>query len=134
MVSWIRRDVHPVILSSGDVVFTSDPRISVTNPPGTEDWVLSIAQARMTDRGHYECQVNTEPKINLGFRLNVLRKLSVVQEIINIRRRRRCLRLKKDHRLKATSLKDLGAATLEGHVDNVDHVVHVGLVSCSKLL
>ena len=95
VVSWIRRDVHPVILSSGDVVFTSDPRISVTNPPGTEDWVLSIAQARMTDRGHYECQVNTEPKINLGFRLNVLRKLSVVQEIINIRIRRRGLRLKK---------------------------------------
>ena len=94
VVSWIRRDVHPVILSSGDVVFTSDPRISVTNPPGTEDWVLSIAQA-MTDRGHYECQVNTEPKINLGFRLNVLRKLSVVQEIINIRIKRSCLRLKK---------------------------------------
>ena len=29
----------------------------------------------MTDKGHYECQVNTEPKINLGFWLNILRKL-----------------------------------------------------------
>ena len=28
----------------------------------------------MTDKGHYECQVNTEPKINLGFWLNILRK------------------------------------------------------------
>ena len=35
----------------------------------------------MTDKGHYECQVNTEPKINLGFWLNILRKLvSVVPQ------------------------------------------------------
>ena len=50
-------------------------RFSVLNPPGSDDWVLSIELARMTDLGHYECQVNTEPKINLGFWLNILREL-----------------------------------------------------------
>ena len=48
--------------------------MSVSNLPGTEEWVLKIDMARTSDRGHYECQVNTDPKINLGFRLNVLRK------------------------------------------------------------
>ena len=77
LVSWIRRGAHPVVLSSGPVTFTSDTRVAVTNPPGSEDWVLSIAGARMGDRGHYECQVNTEPKINLGFWLNILRESSL---------------------------------------------------------
>ena len=65
-----------MVLSSGDITFTSDTRFNVINPPGTDDWVLSIDLTRMTDMGHYECQVNTEPKINLGFWLNVLRKFS----------------------------------------------------------
>ena len=48
--------------------------MSVSNLPGTEDWVLKIDMARTSDKGHYECQVNTDPKINLVFRLNVLCK------------------------------------------------------------
>jgi len=67
-----------VVLSSGAVTFTSDTRVLVTNPPGTDDWVLSIDLARMTDKGHYECQVNTEPKINLGFWLNILPATAVI--------------------------------------------------------
>ena len=39
----------------------------------------------MTDKGHYECQVNTEPKINLGFWLNILRKLvSVAPPVLTL--------------------------------------------------
>jgi len=78
MVSWIRRATHPIVLSSGAVTFTSDSRVSVSNLPGTEDWVLNIDMARTSDRGHYECQVNTDPKINLGFRLNVLPAAAVI--------------------------------------------------------
>lgn len=78
LVSWIRRGIHPVVLSSGDITFTSDTRFSVLNPPGTDDWVLSINLARMSDLGHYECQVNTEPKINLGFWLNILPATAVI--------------------------------------------------------
>lgn len=77
-VSWIRRATHPIVLSSGSVTFTSDSRVSVKNPPGTEDWLLSVDMARPSDRGHYECQVNTDPKINLGFRLNVLPAAAVI--------------------------------------------------------
>ena len=32
-------------------------KVSVTNAPGSEAWVLSIDMARRGDRGHYECQV-----------------------------------------------------------------------------
>jgi len=78
MVSWIRRATHPIVLSSGAVTFTSDSRVSVSNLPGTEEWVLKIDMARTSDRGHYECQVNTDPKINLGFRLNVLPAAAVI--------------------------------------------------------
>lgn len=78
MVSWIRKATHPIVLSSGAVTFTSDSRVSVINLPGTEDWVLNIDMARTSDRGHYECQVNTDPKINLGFRLNVLPAAAVI--------------------------------------------------------
>ena len=35
-------------------------RFSVVNPPGSDDWVLSIDLARMTDRGHYECQAELQ--------------------------------------------------------------------------
>lgn len=77
-VSWIRRATHPIVLSSGSVTFTSDSRVAVTNPRGTEDWVLTVDMARRGDRGSYECQVNTDPKINLGFRLNVLPAAAVI--------------------------------------------------------
>eukprot|EP00092_Neocalanus_flemingeri_P023758 GFUD01025772.1.p1 GENE.GFUD01025772.1~~GFUD01025772.1.p1 ORF type:complete len:394 (+),score=66.89 GFUD01025772.1:129-1310(+) len=77
-VSWIRRATHPIVLSSGAVTFTSDSRVSVNNLPGTKDWVLNIDMVRTSDRGYYECQVNTDPKIVLKFRLNLLTYAAVI--------------------------------------------------------
>merc|ERR1711872_538586 len=73
-VSWIRaRDVS--VLSVGHLAFSSDKRISVVQVPrprlSASDWNLSIKGATLEDDGMYECQVNTEPKINYKVFLKV---------------------------------------------------------------
>ncbi|XP_053690759.1 hemicentin-2-like [Sabethes cyaneus] len=69
-VSWMRkRDLH--ILTSSTHTYTGDQRFSVHHPPDSDDWDLKIAYAQPRDSGIYECQVNTEPKINLAVYLHV---------------------------------------------------------------
>ena len=52
------------ILASGGVSHTSDARISTSADETLSDWQLQIDAAQTKDSGLYECQVNTEPKIN----------------------------------------------------------------------
>ncbi|XP_074033467.1 transmembrane and immunoglobulin domain-containing protein 1 isoform X3 [Leptinotarsa decemlineata] len=69
-VSWMRkRDLH--ILTSGIHTYTGDGRFSVRHPEHSDDWDLRIEYVQKRDGGVYECQVNTEPKINLAIMLNV---------------------------------------------------------------
>ncbi|XP_041761277.1 uncharacterized protein LOC121587949 isoform X4 [Anopheles merus] len=69
-VSWMRkRDLH--ILTSNIYTYTGDQRFSVIHPPDSDDWDLKIEYAQQKDSGIYECQVNTEPKINLAVYLDV---------------------------------------------------------------
>ncbi|XP_065090228.1 hemicentin-2-like [Ochlerotatus camptorhynchus] len=69
-VSWMRkRDLH--ILTSGTHTYTGDQRFSVHHPLDSDDWDLKISFAQPRDSGIYECQVNTEPKINLAVYLHV---------------------------------------------------------------
>ncbi|KAA0195336.1 hypothetical protein HAZT_HAZT002930 [Hyalella azteca] len=57
-ISWIRsRDWH--VLTSGNDLYTPDPRFSVLHEPGTQDWTLHIKYAFPKDNGTYECQVST---------------------------------------------------------------------------
>ena len=74
-VSWIRqRDVH--ILTMGGVVYTSDPRVAVSQQSDKGDesalWTMTIRATRVTDTSRYECQVNTEPKRSKEFTLRVV--------------------------------------------------------------
>lgn len=70
VVSWIRtRDLH--ILTSGTHTYTSDSRFEVLHNPGTEVWTLRIMSVQPRDQGNYECQVNTDPKINFAIVLTV---------------------------------------------------------------
>ncbi|XP_077287173.1 defective proboscis extension response 1 [Arctopsyche grandis] len=70
-VSWIRkRDLH--ILTAGILTYTSDQRFQVIRPDRSENWTLQIKFPQDRDSGIYECQVNTEPKMSLAFRLNVV--------------------------------------------------------------
>jgi hypothetical protein len=71
-VSWIRKARHPVVLSSGTAVFTSDRRVKIRTRPDT--WILEIDPVLQKDDGLYECQVNTRDTMSLVFKLNVERK------------------------------------------------------------
>ncbi|XP_017056799.1 uncharacterized protein LOC108098416 [Drosophila ficusphila] len=69
-VSWMRkRDLH--ILTTNIYTYTGDQRFSVIHPPSSEDWDLKIDYAQPRDSGVYECQVNTDPKINLAIVLEI---------------------------------------------------------------
>ncbi|KAH8418146.1 hypothetical protein KR009_001137 [Drosophila setifemur] len=69
-VSWMRkRDLH--ILTTNIYTYTGDQRFSVIHPPSSDDWDLKIDYAQPRDSGVYECQVNTEPKINLAIILEI---------------------------------------------------------------
>lgn len=70
VVSWIRkRDLH--ILTSSVHAYTGDARFSVKHPEPSDEWTLKINYVQPRDAGVYECQVNTEPKMNLAFMLKV---------------------------------------------------------------
>lgn len=69
-VSWIRkRDLH--ILTNTIFTYTGDGRFAVVHPEGSDDWDLKIEFVQLRDGGIYECQVNTEPKINHAIMLSV---------------------------------------------------------------
>nr|XP_021181827.2 hemicentin-2 [Helicoverpa armigera] len=70
-VSWIRkRDLH--ILTVGVHTYSSDARFAALHTDGSNEWTLRVAPAQPRDSGSYECQVSTEPKISLSFRLTVV--------------------------------------------------------------
>ncbi|KAF6210529.1 hypothetical protein GE061_013635 [Apolygus lucorum] len=64
-----KRDLH--ILTSNIFTYTGDARFSVIHPDPGDDWNLRIEYVQKRDSGIYECQVNTEPKINLAIFLSV---------------------------------------------------------------
>lgn len=64
-----KRDLH--ILTTNIYTYTGDQRFSVLHTPGSDNWDLKIEYAQQRDSGIYECQVNTEPKINLAVVLEV---------------------------------------------------------------
>ncbi|XP_068622690.1 zwei Ig domain protein zig-8-like [Battus philenor] len=70
-VSWIRkRDLH--ILTVGVHTYSSDGRFASLHADGSDEWTLRVSPAQPRDSGAYECQVSTEPKISLSFRLTVV--------------------------------------------------------------
>ncbi|XP_035447202.1 protein sidekick-1 isoform X7 [Spodoptera frugiperda] len=76
-VSWMRkRDLH--ILTSHIFTYTGDARFSVLHPEPSDDWDLKIDYVQPRDAGVYECQINTEPKINMAVILTVEGSVSFV--------------------------------------------------------
>uniref|UniRef100_A0AAG5D510 Ig-like domain-containing protein n=1 Tax=Anopheles atroparvus TaxID=41427 RepID=A0AAG5D510_ANOAO len=95
-VAWIRqRDLH--ILTTGASTYTSDQRFQVSQSSilkthsaihlqipfpcscfkvirqeNSVNWTLQIKYPQVRDSGVYECQINTEPKMSLSYRLNVI--------------------------------------------------------------
>lgn len=59
-------------------MYTNDQRFSIIHPIDSDDWDLKIGYTQIKDSGIYECQVNTEPKINLAVQLEVTGKPIIV--------------------------------------------------------
>jgi len=82
-VSWIRAS-DVTVLSVGHLAFSSDARIGVVQVDrpllSAIDWNLSIKNSSKADDGLYECQVNTEPKINYKIFLSVSDPADVIQK------------------------------------------------------
>nr|XP_043067879.1 V-set and immunoglobulin domain-containing protein 10 [Drosophila bipectinata] len=70
-VSWIRqRDLH--ILTIGIMTYTNDQRFLARHIDNSDEWVLKVVSVQPRDAGVYECQVSTEPKISLAYKLVVV--------------------------------------------------------------
>ncbi|XP_030374615.1 basement membrane-specific heparan sulfate proteoglycan core protein [Scaptodrosophila lebanonensis] len=70
-VSWIRqRDLH--ILTIGIMTYTNDQRFLARHIDNSDEWVLKVVSVQPRDAGIYECQVSTEPKISLAYKLMVV--------------------------------------------------------------
>lgn len=52
--------------------------LQVIRSTDSGDWTLQIKFSQARDSGIYECQVNTEPKMSMGFRLNIVGKCADV--------------------------------------------------------
>lgn len=66
------KDADSDILTVGQYTFVNDERFSVFL--AAETWTLVIKFAQARDAGVYECQISSEPKMALMFRLNVIGK------------------------------------------------------------
>jgi len=78
-VSWIyrqhegevpaKRQGRVVVISSGKEVFSSDHRWTLQH--SGDAWILHLENSSFKDIGLYECQINTDPKMNIPFYLSV---------------------------------------------------------------
>jgi len=81
-VSWIRqRDLH--ILTIGIMTYTNDQRFLARHIDNSDEWVLKIVSVQQRDAGVYECQVSTEPKISLAYKLVVVSKYLSLRRAMN---------------------------------------------------
>lgn len=62
------------MLTVGLFTYTTDDRFTALHSEGSDDWTLRIASAQVSDSGTYECQVSTEPKMSMAFKLQVVGK------------------------------------------------------------
>lgn len=53
-------------------------KIQVIRGDRSDKWTLQIKFPQLRDSGTFECQVNTEPKMSMAFRLNVVGKCSKI--------------------------------------------------------
>lgn len=70
------------ILTSDIYTYTGDQRFSIIHPAGSDDYDLKIEYAQPRDGGIYECQINTEPKLNLALYLDVTGKFIFILFVV----------------------------------------------------
>lgn len=80
----------------GPTVYSNDGRVLILSPNKTdaftttnraalskfgENWVLNINEAKVSDSGIYECQINTEPKKSKAYELLVVGKYKQIKTL-----------------------------------------------------
>lgn len=58
------------------MAYTNDQRFQAIHSEDSDEWTLRIVSGQPRDSAVYECQVSTEPKISMSFRLTVVGKWS----------------------------------------------------------
>lgn len=72
-VSWVRKKEGDLLSVDSDT-FVGDSRFQVIHPAHSNTWTLHLRGVRGSDDGEYECQVSSEPKMSLLYKLNVVGK------------------------------------------------------------
>lgn len=74
-----KKDVR--ILTSMETTYTADKRFAIIGK--SPNWDLRIDSVQPEDAGIYECQVNTEPKMDRAVYLRVLGEQLIRNEILS---------------------------------------------------
>lgn len=65
------------------MTYTNDQRFLARHIDNSDEWVLKIVSVQQRDAGVYECQVSTEPKISLAYKLVVVSKYLSLRRAMN---------------------------------------------------
>lgn len=71
VVSWIRKQDSPALLTVGLTTYSSDDRFIVEHARHLQNWGLLIKHVQPSDAGLYECQVSTHPPTSIFIKLKV---------------------------------------------------------------
>ncbi|XP_045215919.2 protogenin A-like isoform X3 [Mercenaria mercenaria] len=71
-------------LTYGEMVFVSDPDISIDHLPHREEWNLIISNVQTRHAGLYECQISTKEDLRKYVQLNVLDEPAPRRDAISI--------------------------------------------------
>ncbi|XP_017784031.1 PREDICTED: titin-like [Nicrophorus vespilloides] len=72
VVSWIRREEQPKLLTVGLITYSADGRIFVEHVRHLQNWGLIIKPVQLADSGLYECQISTHPVTSIFMELKVI--------------------------------------------------------------
>ncbi|KAF5283527.1 hypothetical protein FQR65_LT13848 [Abscondita terminalis] len=71
VVSWLRKQEPPALLTVGLTTYSADDRFFVEHVRHLQNWGLLIKHVQPSDEGHYECQVSTHPPTSIFIKLKV---------------------------------------------------------------
>ncbi len=70
-----------MILSVGEISYTTEERFRPLHEAGSDVWMLKITRAQVEDSGEYECQLSyhddEEAKLKISFKLDVLGEFEI---------------------------------------------------------
>ncbi|KAF5294436.1 hypothetical protein FQA39_LY13421 [Lamprigera yunnana] len=78
VVSWLKKQEPPALLTVGLTTYSADDRFFVEHVRHLQNWGLLIKHVQLSDEGHYECQVSTHPPTSIFIKLKVTEAVAEV--------------------------------------------------------